>query len=273
MKNILLLTNFSETSRKAITNYLKACTKEQKQNYNFVLLNTYKRIKTGQSQLVKFVDVLGDYSKQDLQKEVRMIHEQPELKSVKIEMHSEFGDLVDVVERIGKEKGIDLIIMGTKGSNLLKELLLASDTDRLIRLSKEPVLVIPESIDFQKPKKVVFATHLEKCKNIKEFRKLIGIIKDFDVELLILNIYPDKKPDASEFENKLKPELAGTRHTFFYVRNPDIADGITGFVKMNKAHLLAIIDHKVNMLSELFRHSVQYKLTHSAEMPLLIIHE
>ncbi len=85
-----------------------------------------------------------------------------------------------MVEKINKEKGIDLSVMGTKGSNLVRELLMGSDTDRLIRLSKTPVLVIPESIEFKKPDKIVFATHLKSAKRRQEFRKLVGIIKSFE---------------------------------------------------------------------------------------------
>ena len=273
MKTILLLTNFSDTSRKAIINYLKVYTQSVKRDAQFILLNTYKRIKTGQSQMVKFEEVMAQYSKQDLNKELQKILEIHELKDLNIITHSENGDLVDVVEKINREKGVDLIVMGTKGTNLVKELLLGSDTDRLIRLSKNPVLVIPESIEFKRPEKIVFATQLKECKNKEEFRKLIGIIKSFDAELLILNVYKDTKPVADEFEDKMKKELSGVKHTFFYVRNLDIADGISGFVKMNKAQLLAIIDNKATLLSQLFRHSVKYILTMNADMPLLIIHE
>jgi len=273
MKTILLLTNFSETSRKAIINYLKVYASSVKEDAQFILLNTYKRIKTGQSTMVRFEDVLAQYSKQDLQNELLKIQEIPELKDLNIITHSEYGDLVDVVEKFNAERDIDLIVMGTKGSNLLKELLLGSDTDRLIRLSKNPVLVIPENIEFKKPEKIVFATQIKECRNKEEFRKLIGIIKSFDAELLILNVYKENKPTVPFFESRMEEELKDIYHSFSYVQNRDIAAGVSEFAKNNKAQLLTIIDHKANILSQLFKHSVKYKLTQSAELPLLIIHE
>lgn len=273
MKTIVLLTNFSETSRKAIISYLKVYSKHVKEECEFILLNTYKRIKTGQSQMVRFEDVLEQYSKQDLKSEMQKIHDIPELQNLDIETRSVYGDLVDVVEKINNEKGVDLIVMGTKGSNLVRELLMGSDTDRLIRLSKTPVLVIPESIEFNKPDKIVFATNLKECKNKEEFRKLIGIIKSFNAELLILNVYKENKPTVPFFESRIEDELEDIKRSFSYVHNPDIAEGITEFAKNNNAQLLTIIDHKANILSQLFKHRVKYKLTHSAELPLLIIHE
>ena len=273
MKTIVLLTNFSETSRKAIISYLKVYNQHVQEECKLILLNTYKRIKTGQSQMVRFEDVLAQYSKQDLEKEIKIIQAIPGLQNLSIEPLSEYGDLVNVVEKIDQEKGIDLVVMGTKGSNLVRELLMGSDTDRLIRLSKTPVLVIPESIEFQKPEKIVFATQFEECQNKAEFRKLVGIIKSFDAELLILNVYKENKPTVPFFESRMEDELEDIKRSFSYVKNHDIAAGISEFAKKNNAQLLTIIDHKANILSQLFRHSVKYKLTQSAELPLLIIHE
>jgi hypothetical protein len=71
----------------------------------------------------------------------------------------------------------------------------------------------------------------------------------------------------------MEKELKNIKHSFAYVKNSDIAEGISEFTKRNNAQLLAIIDHKANVLSQLFRYSVKYKLTQSAELPLLIIHE
>jgi len=273
MKTIVLLTNFSETSRKAIISYLKVYSQHVKEDARFILLNTFKQMRTGQSQMVRFEDVLEQYSKQDLQTELKFIKSVTGLEKLNIETLSAYGDLVDVVEKIENDEGIDLIIMGTKGANLIRELLMASDTDRLIRLSKTPVLVIPESIEFKKPDKIVFATQGEECKNKEEFRKLIGIIKSFNSELLILNVYKEKKPILPFFESKMIKELSDIRYTFSYVQNRDIAEGITEFAKNNKAQLLTIIDDKASILSQLFKHSVKFELTHNAELPLLIIHQ
>ncbi len=80
MKTIVLLTNFSETSRKAIISYLKVYSQHVQEECEFILLNTYKRIKTGQSQMVRFEDVLEQYSKQDLKSEIQKIHDIPGFK-------------------------------------------------------------------------------------------------------------------------------------------------------------------------------------------------
>ena len=273
MKTILLLTNFSETSRKAIISYLNIHPKDTKEKYKFILLNVYSQLKTGQSQLVRFEDVLEQYSKQDLKKEYQKILENPGLDKLDIELVSKNGDLVDMIELINREQSVELVVMGTKGSNILKELLLGSDTDRFIRMSQNPLLVIPESVEFKKPEKIVFATNLEESENTEEFRKLVGIVRLLDSELLVLHVYKDKQPPVAYFEERMKTESNGLPVSFHYIQNNNIAAGISEFVLQNNADLLAMIDEKVSLLTKLFRQSVMDILASSASQPLLIIHK
>jgi len=273
MKNILLLTNFSETSRKAITAFVKVYLESIKENFQFKMLNVYAQPKTGQGHMARFDDVLHRYSKQDLQVEYEGLKELKGGEKLGIELISKHGDLVDAVEHIHSEDPVDLIVMGTKGSNLFKELLLGSETDRLVCLSKNPILVIPESREFTIPKKIVFATHQEECRNKKEFKKLLEIVKVFGSELIILNVFKDHLPASIHFEEPIKAELSGIEYSFEYVQNSDEARGIDEYINQNEIGLLAFIDHRVNMLSKLFTRSVTGKFASRAEVPLLIIHE
>lgn len=222
--------------------------------------------------MVRFDDVLMNYSKQDLKKELLTINKRLHRDDREIDLISMRGDLVDAVEKIALEQDLDLIVMGTKGSNILKELLLGSDTDRLVRLSKTPVLVIPESVDFMKPEKVVFATELEECKNPDQLKKLIKIIKEFKAELLVLNVYQYDIPPAALFEIRMSEKLVGIKHSFHYIQSLDVAEGISNFVSQNGAGLLSLVDHKTHLLGKLFHHSITSKFANSAELPLLIIH-
>ena len=71
----------------------------------------------------------------------------------------------------------------------------------------------------------------------------------------------------------MKKYLEGINYEFEYIQHLHIADAITEFSVNRKADLLAMICHNENLLVKLFKHSVSTKLTHRAELPLLIIHE
>jgi nucleotide-binding universal stress UspA family protein len=222
--------------------------------------------------MVRFEDVLEQFSKQDLKKELQKIREIPGLENLQIEPVSRNGDLVDVIEQISEKEDVELAVMGTKGSNILKELLTGSDTDRFIRMSQNPLLVIPESTDFEKPEKIVYATNLEESQNVEEFKKLVGIVKLFGSKLLVLHVYKDKQPPVAWFEERIKSEAEGINISFHYKQNTNVAAGISEFVNQNDADLLVMIEQKVSLLTKLFRQSVMDKLASSASLPLLIIH-
>ncbi len=272
MKTILLLTNFSETSRKAIISYLKIHPKETKEKYKFLLLNVYSRLKTGQSQMVRFEDVLEQYSMQDLKKEYQKILETPGLNKLDIELVSRHGDLVDVIEVINHEQPVEMAVMGTKGSNIMKELLLGSDTDRFVRMSQNPLLVIPENVDFKKPEKVVYACFLTESDNTKEFAKLVSIVRLFEAELMVLHVYKEEQPPVAYFEERIQSEANGLNLSFHYVQNASVAAGISEFVIEQNAGLLALIDKKVGLLTKLFRQSVM-DFVRMSQNPLLVIPE
>jgi len=271
MKTILMLTNFSETSRKAIISYLKVHS-EIKTDSKIGLLNVYSTPKTGQSQLLNLDDILEQYSLQDLKREKQEIDKFPELGNLDIDLISGKGDLIKVIDQLDAKRPIDLIVLGSKGSNILKQLVLGSNTDRVVRLSKTPVLVIPEGVDFIKPKKIVFATDLKECRFKKHFERLANIIRFFGAELLILNIYKETNPDGQLFEELMNIHLKDIPHSFHYVKNNDPAKGISNFLEENQANMLALIERPGNLLVKLFRHSVSNQMALSAEMPLLVFH-
>jgi len=271
MKTVLMLTNFSETARKANISYLKVHT-HLKSDSKFGLLNVYSAPKTGQSQLLKLDDILEQYSHQDLKLEKAIIDEIPGFTELDIDFISGKGDLVKVIEQLDEKRSIDLIVLGSKGSNILRQLILGSDTNRVLRLSKCPVLIIPESIDFVKPDKIVFATDLKECRFEKHFERLLNIIRFFGAELLILNVYADEKPDGQLFEELMSIHLKDIPHSFHYQQNPDPARGISDFLTAQQADMLALVERPGNLLLKLFRNSVSNQLALSAKMPMLVFH-
>ena len=217
-------------------------------------------------------DILEQYSQQDLKLEKKLIDEIPELNKLDIDFISGKGDLIRVIEQLNEKRPIDLIVFGSKGSNTFKQLILGSNTSRLVRLTKCPLLVIPESINFQKPKKIVFATDLEECRFEKHFERLLNTIRFFGAELLILNVFKKTKPDSRIFEELMNNHLHDIPHSFYYVNNADPASGITSFLTEQRSDMLALIERPGNLLVKLFRQSVTNQLALSAKMPMLIFH-
>ncbi len=267
----MMLTNFSEASRKAIISYLKVHT-ELKCECKFGLLYVYGMPKTGQAQLANVDDVLEQFAQQDLKKEKKIIDGTQGLDKLDMDLIAGQGDLIRVIKQLDEKRPIDLIVLGTKGSNVLKQLILGSTTSKIVRKATTPVLVIPENIDFKKPEKVVFATDLKECRFGQHFERMAKIIRFFGAELLILNVYADTRPDTRIFEEMMDIYLRDIPHSYHYVQNGDPANEISKFVNNRQADMLALIERPGNLLVKLFRHSVTNQMALNAEIPLLVFH-
>lgn len=273
MKTILLLTNFTETSARAIERFMLVFAPKLADSCKFILVNAWRQPRTGHFQMINLDDYLKEVSGFELMKEqAKLVKMLPGIKP-KIKVESMNGDIVGVLNLMSETHKPDLIVMGSKGVNVMRDLLAGSNTGRIVRQVKAPVLIIPETVEFKYPQRIVLASELKECSNEEDFKKLTDIIRMFMSEFIVLHIYKDEKPETEQFEECMKKYLEGINYEFEYKQHVQVAEAITEFSVNMKADLLAMICRNENLIVKLFKHSVSTKLTQRAELPLLIIHE
>ena len=69
-----------------------------------------------------------------------------------------YGDLIYTVNKVCKDEGIDLIVMGTKGATGLKETFLGSTTASVMINAAVPVLGVPAEANYNKITNIAFTT-------------------------------------------------------------------------------------------------------------------
>lgn len=90
-----------------------------------------------------------------------------------------------IIQHIRK-KSIDMVVMGSQGASGLKEFLLGSNTQKVVRMSPAPVLVIKENLpkDFQ-VKKMVFASDFRE-EVMDQFKVFVEIARVLEAKLSLL---------------------------------------------------------------------------------------
>jgi len=273
MKSILLLTNFTETSARALERFMLVFGPKIADSCKFTLLNAWRQPKTGRFQMINLDSYLEEISGFELQKEqAKLIKLLPGLKP-RIKLESKHGDIVAVLNVYCKAHNPDLIVMGTKGSSVLRELLAGSTTGRIVRKLRAPMLIIPESAEFKFPRRIVLASEMKECKNEEGFKKLTEIVRLFMSEFIILHIYKDEQPDGKYFEECMMKYLEGISYDFQYKPHLQVAEAIMEFCSNMKADMLSMVSHNENLLIKLFKHSVSAKITQQADLPMLLINE
>ncbi|WP_221393560.1 universal stress protein [Dyadobacter sp. NIV53] len=99
-----------------------------------------------------------------------MIQDYPQ--SVPVKLLIEQGELHQTILKTIEENNIDLVVMGTKGAASLRELLIGSNTEKIVRTAPVPVFTIHQAMPVSRIKDIIFPTSLDLKQSV-----LIGKLK------------------------------------------------------------------------------------------------
>ncbi|WP_111307698.1 universal stress protein [Confluentibacter sediminis] len=194
------------------------------------------------------------------------------LTGIKIHEHVEFDDIFRGVMALCEKEKIDLIIMGSKGSNGLTEMLIGSNTEKVVRTSDVPVLVIKKEHENFNIDTFVFASDFndESKATYKTAIDFAALLKA-KVHLLLVNT-PNKFMTTIEAEERIKnfTESVDFKNFTINIYNDEtIEAGIMNFAQSIKADLIGMSTHGRQGISHFFNGSISEDLVNHAKRPVL----
>ncbi len=277
MKKILLPTDFSPASQTSLETAVRIGSvapveifalnvfekKDKHPSPDVSLLMRQEAEKKHKAALVKFT---GKYP-----------HLDPSGKLAGFSIHNVIrqGNVVDEIVAFSEEQAVDLILIGTKSKHNYWEYLFGSITTRLVKKSVKPVLIVPEGLWFEPPKKIAFAndfaTNNLPLENLEAFAALF----DADIEQVHVNVLPSDFSNLKE-EVVENPEGGSDEDKFRYtriIRNPSIKKGLDHFIHENQIDLLALYLPQRTFTENLLRRSLTRQFALDSKIPLLIFKE
>ncbi len=263
MKRILILTDFSKNARKATTTALRL----YGTNNQYYLMNIYHMPMFGVSR-GEMYPLIADDSHEKLEAELKKTSEIINIDDYQIQLIAEIGYDDGVIINFIRTRGIDFVVLGKGGANTL----IGSFTASITHNSPVAVLLVPADYECKAIKKIVFATDLLGV-NKKMLISLIDFAKQNNSEILILNVYRDHKPNPVSYEEHVDGYLNDIEHSYYYVQNNSIVEGITQFAEEHQADQLVILNRKDSLIERIFHTSMTKKLTLHAKRPILVLHD
>ncbi|MGB5169859.1 MAG: universal stress protein [Eudoraea sp.] len=278
MKNVLLLTDFSNNAWNAIFAALKM---HEHTACNFYLLNTYEPSfvnifgAKSKERLGVIYDSLAKNSSIELDKILHYLDINHTNKNHVFQKCSVSNDIVNAVKDICKEKDIDLIVMGTKGATGAKEIFMGSNTVELIKMINScPILAVPNTHDFKGLHKILFPTEFTKPFTKYELNPLIELATTWNSEILISFIAQEFMLSKDQIYNKeeLIKRLGKIEYSIHKVEMQlSVADSISRFAKESRADLIVLIKYEHTFIEKLSREAVVKKVGFHAQIPLLVL--
>ncbi|ASU33364.1 universal stress protein [Mucilaginibacter xinganensis] len=279
MKNILILTDFSENAAGAATfgAYLGS-----KLHANIVIFNSYLKFSealsyAGGSWVADDVLRWREESKLHVNQLAESLEQLVALHAAATEKpmihcHSAEGNLGDNLVDIIKEKNIDLIVMGARTGTAIEHVFWGSDTATVIQHSTRPVLVVPAKTDIQNITKVVFATDFEDADK-KALQYLEGLGEIFHFKLEIIHITPPGDDNKDEKKSTFTHWLSQLEYpyiTYKEISGTDVVEKLNSLCTTTNSELLAMVHHQHSFFVRLLHESTTKRALLNQKIPIMV---
>ncbi len=275
-KNILIPTDFSPN---AFNSVLYAIELFRDQECTFHIYHTYYLPTSKKGNLLIPDSLEYKKAKQNTEEEMELlkIKVSPFVNSEKqlLLFDFEYGFFLDLMELKVQKENVDLIIMGTRGATDDKKITYGRNTiDVMEKVQHCPVMGIPPNVKIEDLNEIVFPTSFKGEWNLKELNVFLDIAKIANAQIRILHI--GNEVDLSEIQREYKSQLeillSSSEHSFHWLQNVSIADGLLLFVKQRQSGLIAFVNRKHWFFGSIFSSPLIKTLSLHATIPLLALH-
>lgn len=185
-----------------------------------------------------------------------------------VKFHETFNGIIEA----SKEFDIDIVVMGSHGTSGIKELFIGSNTEKVVRASDIPVLVIKNEHEEFKVKNFVYASSFTD-ENRAPFKKGVAFAKLFNarMHLLVINTVHTfyTTHDAEVLMNSFIKEATPDDFTLNIYNDETIEKGILNFSKIVNADLIGMSTHGRQGLAHFFNGSISEDLVNHAKRPVI----
>lgn len=184
------------------------------------------------------------------------------------------GKFLQSINDYIKSNNIDLLVMGSHGASGLNEIMIGSNTQKVVRNIHCPSLVIKESLESVDFKNIVFASDFS-LKEKEVFERFLEFIQQFSnphIHLVAVNTssffnQPEflLRDAMKEFKN-MTGEIPCTMNIQY---NFNVENGIRYFSETINADLIVVSNYQKSMLRKLFVGSTVEALVNHSKTPIL----
>jgi len=187
------------------------------------------------------------------------------------------GDLVENIVRLAHTRRATLVTMGITGKSGIKQILMGSNTLKLVNENLYPVLIIPPDAVYNEIKNVAFATDFKDVEVTTPSVLINSVLEMFNPMLNFVNVnsehYVSITEEYQQGKEKLQEMFRDYKTEFYFIGMNDFYEAIDNFIKdYNIDILITIPKHDSNDRS-LFKSSHTQKLAYHSHIPILAAHE
>lgn len=278
-KKLLIPTDFSQNAWDAIK---YATDLFQKEPCDIYLLNVYDYADYASDNIMvpQFDDNLFENLKGNSEKGLEKILHQLSFRDQSNEHKfitlSQQNNLIDAMAEIVEMKDIDLIVMGTKGdTDALNKTFGSHTVMAMEKVRSCPVLAIPMDTIYTPIEEIVFPTNFKCHYKKRELEYLVYLAKLSKSAIRIVYISKDDVLNEEQliYKELLEECLDGLEFSFHAIESNHINEAVDVFVQSRNSGMIAFINKKHTLFSNLFAKPMVKELGMHSRVPVLAMHD
>ncbi|OCB74325.1 universal stress protein [Flavobacterium crassostreae] len=270
MKQILVPTDFSDHAEAALKIAAQIASKNNSEILLLHMLELPNQMSDAISASASIPEVMLFIQK--AKDKLRETQEKEYLKNIKVSHYLQFEKAHEGILSFSQEYNIDLIVMGSHGVTGIDEVLIGSNTEKIVRSSNTPVLVIKKETKAIEGTNFIFASDFSK-ENEKPFLKMIEFAKIFDAHIHLVLICSPNSFKTTAAANKIMANFIsnmGLKNYSTHIYNDtNIEKGILNFAESVKADLIGLCTHGRTGMSHFFSGSIGEDIANHAHRPVI----
>jgi len=277
MKKILVPTDFSPAAQNAMD---VATSIAQKEGARITLLHAIELPSSNALDIEGEVLTTENYeekifsmkriegTRQKLEHLARKLSEKGVDTSIELRMGSPFHGIKDFIS----DETLDLIVMGTAGHSKLEEMIIGSNTEKVVRHAKCPVLTVHQTPVKKDFKNIVYATNLRADEDA--FARVVTNTREMyngTIHLVRINTPLNFESDVKVREDMqtFAKRIGLTNYTINTFNHFTEEDGIINFANSIGADLIALSTHGRTGLAHVLAGSIAEDIANHSVIPVL----
>jgi len=273
MKKILVPTDFSQHADYALRTAVQIA---KKNNGEIILLHMLEL----PSQVID--QVSGNSGSipevmffiQKTRERFEQVKNQDFLQGIPVTEAVQFEKAFDGIIKASKTHNIDLVVMGSHGTSGIKGLFVGSNTEKVVRSSDIPVLVVKKELNIKEVNTIVFASDFSQEAK-KPFERVVLFTKSFGARIDLLMINTNGRfLSTEEAERKINSflsdfNLTDLDYSVHIYNDYSVEKGVLNFANKTNPDLIAVGTHGRKGISHYLNGSIGEDIVNNAVRPVI----